>query len=188
MTVCLILFSCCGIILTLLIFIGVLMLKSICVFLAMIFSTFSFADGFPIKQVSFNGINFTMNLSDVSREGYSCGFNKCEKNKKKDSVLFDSDKMKTIISKVDYKSTTKCSDIMSDIDQSITKKYELYQSYNHKALRAPNQVARVIQTTAGTVNLTVSCINNEYYDDVVTISTKMDYIGLPSKNFAASLN
>jgi len=167
------------------------MLKSIFVLFAIIFSTLAFADnvdGYPIEQVSFNGVNFTMSQSDVSNKGYLCGFTKCEKNKNKDSVLFDNDKIKTIISKVDYKSTEKCSNIMNDIAQSISNKYELYQTYNHKALRAPNRVARIIQTTAGTVELMVTCVNDEYYDDVVTISTVMKYISLPSQNFSASLN
>lgn len=162
------------------------MFKSLVVFVVMLFSSLGFADGFPLNQVSFNGINFTMSFSDVSGKGFLCDFKKCKKDK--NTLIFDNEHMKSMSFKVDYNSDLTCNDFSNDAEKSISAKYGFYQSYNHKALRAPHRVSRIINTDAGSVEMTVTCINNEYYDGVTTVYTRFKYVGLPGSDFSASLN
>lgn len=161
------------------------MFKSLVVFFVMIFSSFGFANGFPLNQVSFNGINFTMSFADVARNGFMCDFKKCEKDK--NMITFDNEKMKSMAFKVNYESDLTCDEFSNDIEKSISDQYGSYQSYNFNELRSPHRVSRIIKTDAGPVEMTVNCTRNEYYDGVTTVYTKFKYIGLPVSDFSGSI-
>lgn len=163
------------------------MLKFLVVFVAMIFSVIVSAASIPMNKVSFNGIDFSMQWSALNARGYSCTVSKCYKDDM--DVTFEHNRMKRIVSKVQYSSKLDCEKMIEGINDSIYKRYILEQNYNpaHTDRMDLTKTSRIINSDGGKITMNVSCVVGERYAGISTITTEMYFTDLPVNVFSASI-
>lgn len=163
------------------------MFKSLVVFIAMVFSAIVSAASVPMKDVAFNGINFSMDEVSLRARGFSCMGEECHKDDL--TVNFEHKIMKRMLSKVEYRSELDCEKMIVGINDSIFKRYLVEQNYNPTGPgRAdPSKTSRIINSDGGKITMNVSCVVGERYAGVSTITTEMYFTDLPVNIFAASI-
>lgn len=163
------------------------MFKPLVIFVAMLFSAIVSAASIPMNKVSFNGIDFSMSWSSLNARGYDCTVSRCYKDDM--NVIFEHEKMKQIVSTVQYSSKLDCEKMIEGINDSIFKRYLVEQNYNPTGpgRAEPNKTSRIINSDGGKITMNVSCAVGERYAGVSTITTEMYFTDLPVNIFAASL-
>lgn len=163
------------------------MFKPLVIFVAMLFSAIASAASIPMNKVSFNGIDFSMGKSALTARGYSCMGEECHKDDL--SVTFEHEKMKRMVSNVEYRSELDCEKMIVGINDSIFKRYLVEQNYNPTGPGRDDssKTSHIINSDGGKITMNVQCSVGKRYVGVSTITTEMYFTDLPVNIFAASL-